>query len=89
LGPNILLNTLFSNTLSLCSSLIVTGQVSHSCETYSLTLVLTRDEWLSPRSGRFTPGLAGSRAGVGAASKIMIVIRKVTVMSFFYFSWVI
>jgi hypothetical protein len=29
LGPNILLNTLFSNTLSLCSSLIVRDQVSH------------------------------------------------------------
>jgi len=30
LGPNILLNTLFSNTVSLCSSLIVSDQVSHS-----------------------------------------------------------
>jgi hypothetical protein len=29
LGPNILLNTLFSNTLSLCSSLNVSDQVSH------------------------------------------------------------
>jgi len=29
LGTNILLNTLFSNTLSLCSSLNVTSQVSH------------------------------------------------------------
>jgi hypothetical protein len=28
-GPNILLNTLFSNTLSLCSSLNVRDQVSH------------------------------------------------------------
>jgi hypothetical protein len=28
-GPNILPSTLFSNTLSLCSSLNVTGQVSH------------------------------------------------------------
>jgi hypothetical protein len=28
LGPNILLNTPFSNTLSLCSSLIVSDQVS-------------------------------------------------------------
>ena len=29
LGPNILLNTLFSNTLSLCSSRYVSDQVSH------------------------------------------------------------
>jgi hypothetical protein len=29
LGPNILLRTLFSNTLSLCSSLSVRDQVSH------------------------------------------------------------
>jgi len=29
LGPNILLNTLFSNTLNQCSSLNVSGQVSH------------------------------------------------------------
>ena len=29
LGPNILLSTLFSNTLSLCSSLNVSNQVSH------------------------------------------------------------
>jgi hypothetical protein len=28
-GPNILVNTLFSNTLSLCSSLNVRDQVSH------------------------------------------------------------
>jgi hypothetical protein len=28
-GPNILLSTLFSNTPSLCSSLIVRDQVSH------------------------------------------------------------
>jgi polysaccharide pyruvyl transferase WcaK-like protein len=29
LGPNILLSTLFSNTLNLCSSLNVRDQVSH------------------------------------------------------------
>jgi hypothetical protein len=29
LGPNILLSTLFSSTLSLCSSLTVSDQVSH------------------------------------------------------------
>jgi hypothetical protein len=29
IGPNILLSTLFSNTLSLCSSLSVTDQVPH------------------------------------------------------------
>ena len=30
LGPNIFLSTLFSNTLSLCSTLSVTDQASHS-----------------------------------------------------------
>jgi hypothetical protein len=33
LGPNVLLNTLFSNTLSLRSSLIASDQVSHSYKT--------------------------------------------------------
>jgi len=33
LGPNILLNTLFSNTLSLRSSLNLSDQVSHPCKT--------------------------------------------------------
>jgi hypothetical protein len=33
LGPNILLSTLFSNTLSLCSSLSVRHQVSHTYKT--------------------------------------------------------
>jgi hypothetical protein len=33
LGPNILLNTLFSNILSLCSSLNVTDQVPHPYKT--------------------------------------------------------
>jgi len=30
LGPNIFLSTLFSNTLSLCSTLNVTDQASHT-----------------------------------------------------------
>jgi hypothetical protein len=38
LGPNILLYTLFSNTLSLCSSLNVSDQVSHSYKTITLTI---------------------------------------------------
>jgi hypothetical protein len=33
LGPNILLSTLFPNTLSLCSSLSATDQVSHPYKT--------------------------------------------------------
>jgi hypothetical protein len=37
LGPNILLNTLFSNTLSLCSSLSVRDQVSHPYKTTGLS----------------------------------------------------
>ncbi|PNF43097.1 hypothetical protein B7P43_G02301, partial [Cryptotermes secundus] len=39
-GPNILLNTLFSNTLSLCSSLNVRDQVSHPYRTTGKIIVL-------------------------------------------------
>ena len=40
LGPNILLSTLFSNTLSLCSTLIVSDQVSHPHKTTGNIIVL-------------------------------------------------
>jgi hypothetical protein len=40
LGPNILLSTLFSNTLSLCSSLSVRDQVPHPYKTSGKTTVL-------------------------------------------------
>jgi hypothetical protein len=40
LGPNILHRTLFSNTLSLCSSLSVTDQVSHPYKTTGRLTVL-------------------------------------------------
>ena len=40
LGPNILLNTLFSNTLSLCSSRNVSDQVSHPHKTTGKITVL-------------------------------------------------
>jgi hypothetical protein len=40
LGPNILLNTLFSNTLSLHSSLNVNDQVSHPYKTTGIIIVL-------------------------------------------------
>ena len=40
LDPNILLNTLFSNTLSLCSSLNVSDQVSHPYKTTGKIIVL-------------------------------------------------
>ena len=39
LGPNIFLSTLFSNTLSLCSSLNVTDQVSHPYTTGKITFL--------------------------------------------------
>jgi hypothetical protein len=39
-GPNILLSTLFSNTLSLCSSLNVSGQVSHPYTKIGIIMVL-------------------------------------------------
>jgi hypothetical protein len=38
LGPNILLNTLFSNSLSLHSSLNVSNQVSHTFKTAAKTI---------------------------------------------------
>jgi hypothetical protein len=40
LGPNILLRTLFSNTLSLCSSLSVRDQVPHPYKTTGTIMVL-------------------------------------------------
>jgi hypothetical protein len=40
LGPDILLSTLFSNTLSVCSSLNVTDQVSHPYKTTGRIMVL-------------------------------------------------
>ena len=40
LGPNILLNTLFSNTLSLCSSINVSNQVSHPYKTTGKIIVV-------------------------------------------------
>ena len=40
LGPNILLSSLYSNTLSLCSSLSVSHQVSHPNKTTSKIIVL-------------------------------------------------
>ena len=39
LGPNVLLNTLFSNTLSLCSSRNVSDQVSHLYKTTGKNIV--------------------------------------------------
>jgi hypothetical protein len=39
-GPNILLSTLFSNTLSPCSSLSVRDQVSHPYKTTAKIIVL-------------------------------------------------
>jgi hypothetical protein len=41
LGPDILLNTLFSNTLSLCSSLNVRDKVSHPHRTIGKIVVLS------------------------------------------------
>jgi len=40
LGPNILFNTLFSNTLSLCSSLNVSDQVWHPYKTRDNIIVI-------------------------------------------------
>jgi len=40
LGPDILLSTLFSNILSLYSSLVERDQVSHPCKTVAEIIVL-------------------------------------------------
>jgi len=40
LGPNIFLNTPFSNTLSLCFSLIVRDQVSLPCKTSKMMMMI-------------------------------------------------
>jgi hypothetical protein len=40
LGPNILLNTLFSNTLSVCSFLNVSDEVSHPYRTMGKIIIL-------------------------------------------------
>ena len=45
LGPIILLSTLFSNTLSLCSSLNVSDQVSHPYKTAGKIIVLSQEEY--------------------------------------------
>ena len=38
-GPNIFLSTLFLKTLSLCSTLIVTGQASHTYKTEKIIVL--------------------------------------------------
>jgi hypothetical protein len=56
LGPNILLSTLFSNTLSLCSFLDIRHQVSHAYKTTGSIMVLYiltfkfPDSWWKGRS---------------------------------------
>ena len=50
LGPNILLNTLFSNTLSLRSSLSVSDRVSHPYKTTGTTAATVQPEWTADRN---------------------------------------
>jgi hypothetical protein len=40
LGPNILLNTIFSNNLSLCSSIDLSDQVSHPYKTTDKNVII-------------------------------------------------
>jgi hypothetical protein len=47
-GPNILICTLFSNTLNLCSSLYVRDQVSHPYKTTGKIIVLSYDKDEAP-----------------------------------------
>ena len=51
LAPNILLNTLFSNTLSLCSSLNVSDQVLHPYKTTGKIIVL----YIFPHTFQYCP----------------------------------
>jgi hypothetical protein len=64
LGPNILLRTLFSNTLSLCSSLTVRDQVSHPYKTTGRIAVIY-DSYESTMSGLLAPRV---RSGVPATT---------------------
>jgi hypothetical protein len=53
-GPNILLNTLFSNTLSLCSSLNIRDQVRHPYKTTVQMSFIFVNQWLySPLLGPY------------------------------------
>ena len=47
LGPNILLSSLFSNTLSLCTSLIVSDQLPHAYRTTGKIIILHIFMWSS------------------------------------------
>jgi hypothetical protein len=60
LGPNILLGTLFSSTLSLCSSLNVRDQVLHPYRSTGKTTILGYDtksyiRWMSPYQTNLLP----------------------------------
>jgi hypothetical protein len=71
LGPNIILNILFSNALSLCSSLVVTDQVSHPYKTRGKIIVLyilTFTFVDSRQETRKSPGLNGSKHYQNSAS---------------------
>jgi hypothetical protein len=52
LGPNTPLSTLFSNTLSLCSSLSVTDQVSHTYKTTRLQFSIFQYLYFGQQTGK-------------------------------------
>jgi hypothetical protein len=60
LGPNILLNTLFSNTLSLRSSLTVSDQVSHPHKTTGKHATLHTGRYHKPHVAKYVQSLHGS-----------------------------
>jgi hypothetical protein len=67
LSPNILLRTLFSNTLSLCSSLSVRDQVSHPYKTtcrdmvlYTFNLYIPKTKDSGPNGSKHSPNLVCS-----------------------------
>jgi len=75
LGPNILLNTLFSNTLSFLSSRNVSDQVSHPYKTTGKIIVLyilifKKSE---VRSGKHVLGRSGARGPYSFFKNVMIV----------------
>ena len=89
LGPNILLSTLFSNTLSLHSSLNVSDQVSHPNKTTGKIKVLYI---LTFKFYKFVPSTFFSSTDVqtgeekfGVQTVITTLCSELSICSFFYF----
>jgi hypothetical protein len=84
LGPNILVRTLFSNTLNLCSSLNVTDQVLHAHGTTNksyisvyvpkyLNFATYSKDWLTTFISRFCPVACDEKAAYTRVSQMKTV----------------